>query len=500
MRQRMSFLAVLLMLVSLLLAACGDSPTATTVATTAAATTAAATTAAATTAAATTVAPAATTAAATTVAPTTAAPAATTVAATTAAPASTGGGTCSATVSGGPYNLKAWFSGGLGDLDVLKTMVDSFNQSQKLVKVEAVVIPAGNFDDQVKAAAAAGSLPDILYLDGPNMYNYVWNGNLKALDACLTPELKADLLPSIIKQGTYQGKMYGVGSLDSGLGLYSRKSILQKNGIRIPTGPKDAWTADEFTQALKKLQASGLKKPLDLKVNYASDGWWAYGFSPIIQSAGGDLINRQDFQSAAGVLNSEASIKSLTIFQSWFKDGLVDINEDDNAFKSGRAAISWVGFWEFPAYKKVFADDLLLLPLPNFGIGSRTGMGSWQWSISAKTPNLDAAWSFVNYTLQTEPMLAVTKADGAIPSRKSVIDKSTQFAAGGEERLYVEQLLGDTAVPRPQTPAFPTITVAFGKVIRDVMDGKDVKAALDAAVKTIDQDIKDNQGYKTVAK
>lgn len=485
MRQRLSFLATLLLLVSLMLAACGDSPTATPAAKTAAATTAASV---------------ATTANATTAAPTTVA--ATTAAATNAAASSGGGGSggglagCIAPVSGGPYNLKAWFSGGLGDLDVLKTMVDNFNQSQKLVKVEAVVIPAGNFDDQVKSAAAAGTLPDILYLDGPNMYNYVWNGNLKQLDGCITPELKADFLPSIIKQGTYQGKIYGVGSLDSGLGLYSRKSILQKNGIRIPTGPKDAWTAEEFTQALKKLQASGLKKPLDLKVNYASDSWWAYGFSPIIQSAGGDLINRQDFLSAVGVLNGDASVKALTTFQSWFKDGLVDSNEDDNAFKSGRSAISWVGFWEFPAYKKTFSDDLVLLPLPNFGIGSRTGMGSWQWSISSKTPNLDAAWSFLNYTLQTEPMLAVTKADGAIPSRKSVIEKSPQFATGGEERLYVEQLLGETAVPRPQTPAFPAISLAFGKAMRDIMDGKDVKTALDSAVKTIDQDIKDNQGYK----
>lgn len=487
MRQRMSLLAALLVLVCLVLAACGD-PTATAPAST----TATATTVATTTTAATTV-------AATTAATTTAA--ATTSAATTAASTSNGGlSGCTGAVSGGPYNLKAWFSGALGDLDVLKGLVDSFNQSQKLVKVEAVVIPAGNFDDQVKSAAAAGTLPDILYLDGPNMYNYVWNGNLKALDECISPELKKDLLPSIIKQGTYQGKLYGVGSLDSGLGLYSRKSVLQKNGIRIPTGPKDAWTAEEFTQALKKLQASGIKKPLDLKVNYASDSWWVYGFSPIIQSGGGDLINRTDFQSAAGVLNSEASVKALTIFQSWFKDGLVDLNEDDNAFKSGRSAVSWVGFWEFPAYKKVYADDLVLLPLPNFGIGSRTGMGSWQWSISAKTANLDAAWSFLNYTLQTEPMLAVTKADGAIPSRKSVIDKSPQFAVGGEERLYVEQLLGDTAVPRPQTPAFPTIAVSFGKVIRDVMDGKDVKAALDGAVKTIDQDIKDNQGYKSTTK
>ncbi|MBA3825879.1 MAG: sugar ABC transporter substrate-binding protein, partial [Ktedonobacterales bacterium] len=43
--------------------------------------------------------------------------------------------------------------------------------------------------------------------------------------------------------------------------------------------------------------------------------------------------------------------------------------------------------------------------------------------------------------------------------------------------------------------AYPTITSAYAQAIQDISDGKDVKAALDTAVKTIDQDITDNDGY-----
>lgn len=407
-------------------------------------------------------------------------------------------GGCTGKVSGGPYTLTAWFHAGIGaERDVWKDQVTRFNNSQNLVKVNAITLPGGNYNDQIKAAAASGTLPDILDFDGPNLYNYAWNKNLKPLDSCISSDLKADLLPSIINQGTYNGKMYGIGSLDSGLALFSRKSILQKNGIRIPTGPKDAWTAAEFTRALKTLQASGIKKPLDLKNNYGRGEWYTYGFSPIVQSAGADLIDRTNFQSADGVLNGAAAVQALSVYQSWYKDGLVDRNEDDAAFKTGRSVISWVGFWEFNNYKSVYGDDLVLLPLPDFGKGSKTGMGSWQWGITSNTKNIDAAWSFINFMLQSDNMLQLTKSDGAIPSRKSVIEQSPQFATGGAERLYVDQLLGDTAVPRPQTPAYPTITTAFAQALQDIQDGKDVKASLDTAVQTIDKDIKDNQGYPT---
>ncbi len=417
-----------------------------------------------------------------------------------------GGGTnststagCTGKVSGGPVAVKAWYHSGTGvERDTLQSQVDAFNASQSAVKVQLVLLPEGNYNDQVKAAAASGGLPDILDFDGPFLYNYAWNRNLISLDSCISASLKANILPSLVSQGTYANHMYGVGTLDSGLGLYTRKSLLTKNGIRIPSGPQDAWTADEFTQLLKTLQAAGFKKPLDLKLNYGQTEWYTYGFSPIIQSAGADLIDRNKYQSANGVLNSQAAVQSLTVFQSWFKQGFVDFNEDDGAFIKGRSAISWVGHWMFADYRKAFGDDLVILPLPNFGKGSKTGMGSWQWGITSTAKNVDAAWAFMNFLLQDKQEIQFTTADGAVPGTKSAIAGSPSFARGGPEYVYVQQLLS-TAVPRPQTPAYPTITVAFRKAIGDIINGGDVKAALDQAVQAIDTDIKDNDGYPVKA-
>jgi multiple sugar transport system substrate-binding protein len=47
------------------------------------------------------------------------------------------------------------------------------------------------------------------------------------------------------------------------------------------------------------------------------------------------------------------------------------------------------------------------------------------------------------------------------------------------------------------TPAYPVITSAFQEAMAGVIGGGDVKVALEAAVKTIDQDIRENGGYAT---
>jgi multiple sugar transport system substrate-binding protein len=388
-----------------------------------------------------------------------------------------------------------WFHTGQGgERTAFEQAVNAFNAQQSDVVIKPTFIPEGNYNEQVKAASASGSLPDILDFDGPSLYNYAWNGDLQPLDTCVSPQLRTDLLPTIIKQGLYNKKQYGVGTAESGLGLYVRKSAFQKAGVRIPTSAADAWTAAEFTDALAKLRAAGFVKPLDLQINQDQGEWYAYGFAPIIQSAGADVINRVSFDKASGVINSPAAAGALTVMQSWFKNDYVDSNTDDAAFTEGRAVVSWVGHWKYADYSKKWDKDLAIVPLPNFGKGVRTGEGSWQWGITKSVSEPDAAWAFIS-SLFEETYQKQVAANGAIPAVKSILSTIPQFAPGGPERLYIDQLDSGVALPRPATPAYPTISLAFNKVIATVRSGGNVQTALDQAAKTIDQDIQDNEGY-----
>jgi len=99
--------------------------------------------------------------------------------------------------------VKIWFHSGKGEeREVLDAQVEAFNSSQADVKIEAIQLPEGSYNDQVQAGALAGDLPCLLDFDGPFLYNYAWSGYMAPLDSYVTDEMKADFLPSIIAQGT----------------------------------------------------------------------------------------------------------------------------------------------------------------------------------------------------------------------------------------------------------------------------------------------------------
>ncbi len=395
--------------------------------------------------------------------------------------------------------LRVWaHSGQAAESQVLKQQIKRFNDSQNITKVELTLLPEGSYNAQIQSAALSKDLPDILEFDGPFVYNYVWQQNLVPLDELISPAVRQDLLPSILQQGTYNGHLYSIGTFDSGLGLYGRRSQLQAAGVRIPQGNKDAWTVSEFNQALAAL---ALRDPdrqvLDLKLNYRGE-WATYGFSPIIQSAGADLIQRSNYQTAAGSLNSPAAVTALQEFQSWIQKGYVDPNIDDAAFTSGRVPLSWVGHWVYKDYAAAVGKDLVVLPLPNFGKGSKTAQGSWNWGITTNCHHQEcqkSAMKFLEFLLQPQEVLAMANVNGAVPGTKQAIAKSQLYAPNGPLHLFAAQLLAGNTVPRPQTPAYPVITSAFQETFANIRNGQPVKKALDRATTTINLDLQDNQSY-----
>jgi len=408
--------------------------------------------------------------------------------------------TCDGKLSGpSPTYITAWFHAGgavTAEARTLREQVKAFNASQRQVQVKLITLPIGDYARQVALAAAQGDLPDVLDFDGPDLYNYAWSGKLKPIDSCVSQSLRRDLLPSIIRQGTYAKRLWGVGTFDSGLGLYVRPSILRKAGIRIPTGPRDAWTAGEFTRILRRLRQAGYRRPLDLQPNEPNPEWYTYGFAPAVWSAGGDLIDRNGYRRVDGYLNGRGAVKALTLLQRWFEAGYVDPNKHGDAFQAGRSPISWIGDWFYDRYTKAFPGDVRIVPLPDFGEGSASDSGSWQWGITANAADGDAAWRFLAFLLQPQQVLQMTRANGAIPATRNAVRLSKRFAPGGAEHLYIEQLEDGTARARPQTPAYPALSAAFARAFSEIVfGGRPVRRSLDAAARGVEADLRDHQYY-----
>jgi multiple sugar transport system substrate-binding protein len=359
------------------------------------------------------------------------------------------------------------------------------------VRVNVIILPEGSYEGQVREAALAGSLPDILDFNGPFVYDFIQRGRLVPLDKLLTDNSRLDLFPALIEQGMYQGRIYKVSTYDTGLGVYARASRLLEAGVRVPASVDEAWSAEEFRSILQRLAAHDADGAvLDLGLG-AKGEWFSYAFLPVIQSAGGDLIDRDSYRTAAGRLNRNEAVEAMTEVQSWIKRGHVDANRDQAAFLQGRVALSWGDHTAFHRYAQAYPGDVVLLPLPDFGRGARTAQGGWGWAITTACMDRRAAMQFLEYLLQTEQVLEMAEAGAGIPATRSAAARAELYRDGGPLHLFVSQL-ENGPVSRPSLAAYPAISAEFQRTVDEIVRGADVRRSLDAAVQAIDRRLKDD--------
>ena len=334
-------------------------------------------------------------------------------------------------------------------------------------------------------------------VDQPKVASFVWAGHLRPID---------DLIPaaelgqvSAAATGRYDGRTYSVGQFDAALALFIRRSVLKRIGARLPTLDRP-WSRAEFDDVLHRLKATGTYRyPLDLATRDPKSDWWTYAFSPILESFGGDLIDRRSMERADGALNGVDAQRFGIWFQALFAQGLVNRREpDENAFVTGRAAMAYTGNWWAPQYRDAVGSDLLILPPPDFGHGPVIGGGSWQWAVSSSCRHPDGAAAFIRFMLRPTEIAAMADGAGMIPVSEEGAALSKDFRVGGRSRIFFD-LMRRFARQRPATPAFATISNNFYDAMRNIMDGENPHDALDDAVDAIDQTIADNHGYRASA-
>ena len=319
--------------------------------------------------------------------------------------------------------LSLWYHGaGSANAEeaLVNQLVEEFNASQSDYKVVIETFPQLAYNDAVGAAALAGELPDILDVDGPVMPNWAWAGYMQPLG--IDEGILDGFLPGPI--GKWNGEIYSVGLWDAAKAMTTRKSTLEKYGIRVPT-LDEPWTGDEFNAALATIQGSGdFEYALDLGMAWKGE-WYPYAFSPFLQSFGGDIVDRSTYQTAEGVLNGDEAIEFGEWWQGLFQNGYVpgtsqDAADRETGLLEGKYAISWNGNWAAPPVVEKFGDDALFLPAPNFGNGSVIGAASWQFGVSKTSENPEGARAFIEFAMQDRWFSAFSDGTGLIPPTVSI--------------------------------------------------------------------------------
>ncbi len=393
--------------------------------------------------------------------------------------------------------LSLWYhgAGNAEERKILTGIIEDFNASQKEWRVSLQEFPQAAYNESVTAAALANKLPDILDVDGPNMPNWAWAGYLQPLQ--MSEEKLKNFLPGAI--GKWNGKLYSVGLWDAALAVFARKSVLEKNDIRVPTLEKP-WTGEEFTAILEKLKATGdFEYAIDLGMADKTE-WYSYAFTPFLESFGGRLIDAKAYETAEGVLNGDAGIRFGEWWQSLFEKQLAPGTsqspaDHETGFLDGRYALQWMGNWVAVKALEKYGDDLLFLPAPDFGNGPKIGAASWQFGISATSEHPEGASAFIEFAIQDKYLSEFSDAIGLVPATSTAAEMTKNYKQGGPLSVFFS-LSEKQATLRPVTPAYAFISPVFQKVLADIANGADVTTTLDNATDEINANIERNGGYK----
>ena len=397
--------------------------------------------------------------------------------------------------SDGRIEIPMWThtAGNENESNTLHLMVDEYNASQDKYKVVEQDFPQDAYNDSIQGAAASGDLACIVSVDGPVMPTWAWNGWM--VPSGLTDDDVTNFLPSTV--GRYNGEIYSIGYFDVTTLLFSRSSTLEKYDIRIPT-VEEPWTAAEVQEAEDKIKASG---DFDYAIDWGpggADEWWPYAYAPLLQSFGGDLIDRDDYETVEGVLNGPEAVAFGEWFKKQFDDGYAprSNNQDRTEFINGDVAIKYDGSWGFSQNGEAY-DDLIAFPLPDFGNGPKAGVGSWQYGLTSSCSEDQKAGGleYLKFSMNDKYIAKFSDGTSLIPATTTAWEQTEKGWYGpdgtAQEAAGIAEKYG---MVRPQTPAYNVMSRIFDQQLRNIVDGTDPQSALDQAAKEISTDIQ-SAGY-----
>ena len=350
----------------------------------------------------------------------------------------------------------------------------------------------GGYSDKINASVMSGDLPDVLTVDGPNIAAYAENGIIQPL-AELTEDEKSVYLESILEQGTYNDKLYALGAMESSVGLYYNKEILEEAGIEIPDADHP-WTQTEFLEILETLKPIlAEKKGYALDMTFPVGEATIYYYAPFFWSNGGDFVDKTGL-TVDGIFNSEQNLKTVSYFQTLLENGYMSKVPIDHLFESGRAAFKIDGAWEVNTLYTSYPD--ISFGVAPYVVGDQWNgeryapTGSWAFAASSKTKNIEGATELVKWMSGVDSGKRLWEESKSFPSTYEAYASFDVFQTDENYKALYYQL-STYGHPRPKTPAYPQVSTSFQQVLENsVLSGLDPQEQLDKSVERINAKLK----------
>jgi len=362
---------------------------------------------------------------------------------------------CGASDTGaeGPVTIRFNWWGSDTRAKLQQEVIDKFEAKYPDIKVET---ETSNYDDYItklSTAAASGTLPDVMTMVDPFVYDYMDTGSLldlstasEQLDLSAFPE---DSFSDVLGE---QGEKYAVSLGSAGHGLAINPAVFEKYGVAIPDD--ETWSWEDFEKAAKEISeksdgdAVGLNlEPTEQIANcwVRQQGQW-FGMGP-----GGEPAVNFDAATLAGYLQFEKKLIDEGATNS--PDQMQELSSagaspEQSLLAQDKAGISLISMNQLSQFEEAAGHELQPVLWP--GETQAPARGGWvkqsqYLAISANTAHPEAAATFVDYLVNDEEAGTIMGLDRGVPVNPNVL-KAVQADTSGADQRFAEWVERSNAV------------------------------------------------------
>ncbi|MFI6739104.1 ABC transporter substrate-binding protein [Nonomuraea sp. NPDC050451] len=307
----------------------------------------------------------------------------------------------------GAKSISFWLSASAAQAQGYHDLAKEF-EAKEGVKVEIVNVPYDGYQDKLRQAAQANSLPDAASV--PSL-DTIWINQLQDLAATANApanKINKDLLT------VQDGKVLCIPSDLTAAGLFVNKSLFEKAKVDIPADPNKAWTWDEFLAAATKVRtATNAKYDLVYDQSPARIRAFIYGHG----GKGFQLGPDNKYTTP-----DDATVQALSKFASLNDDKVMPksvwgAGADPNAlFKSGQVVAYFSGVWQVADFAESITDfDWASAPTPVGSIhATDINLGGKVVAFN-NGDKADPAKKWVDYVFQPANYTKLAQVNGYLP-------------------------------------------------------------------------------------
>ena len=405
------------------------------------------------------------------------------------APTSGAAGT-TAGQSAGSTTLSYWYVAEDKPLfDGVAKLTASYQAARPDVKLDVQVFPFAQYFQKLTTAWAAGSGPDVAWIDVTVVAPYATQGSIVPVEDFMTEADKKDLddiYPAPREDMTYKGKVHTIALHQSTENIVYHQDLVEAAGIQPPTTFEQAWTWQQFLDAARKLtkRTGDTTDVWGFATHYSPS---MYSAQPFIAQHGGSVMNADG--TFSGALNSQAAVEALTFYVDLFrKEKVAPIERIPDMFQNKKVALYLANPFVLRDIQNRFPNlKIGVTPMPK-DQKNAVQSGAYHIGIPTTGKSHQMAWDAIKFFTGVEGSKTWIDTTGYMPARKST-RAALQWVNQAPWSIFIDGL-EKAAVRRPQTVVYQVYDDTLTAGIKDMQTGKDVKTTLDEAVTKLEAELK----------